>query len=424
MAKVRTRKRGKTWSYAFEAGKKEDGKRQVIEKGGFATSDEAYEAGAKAYISYRHGDVGITSERILFKDFYDIYMKRKAEERSEKAIYMLDKNLQKHVLPFFGKMILQDIRPRNVDSWIRNIAKQGYAKGTMDGLLSQLSLIFKFAVYPCEIIGTNPAQYIKVPEQSDYVGIERKVISATDLDTLLKRFPFGHPYHMLLVIAYHTGMRISEIFGLEWENVDLTNGVIKVRTQIKERTSKDYELSKVLKTKGSKRDVLLPVALIDVLKQWKEVQSNDTSPNRVCNYIDDNGLIRCASRELIPEHCRIVNLVCTTRKGSFHTRSGISKALKKVGFNMHSFRHTHATMLISSGALPKGVAARLGHESLVTQNIYSHNTEKLQADTLAIFEKSLADKSGVADKMQTKKGLAVNKSQPDPDIADFLGIDF
>lgn len=41
MAGVRTRKRGKTWSYIFEAGKKLDGRRKVVEKGGFATKKEA-----------------------------------------------------------------------------------------------------------------------------------------------------------------------------------------------------------------------------------------------------------------------------------------------------------------------------------------------------------------------------------------------
>lgn len=48
MARIRTRKRGKTYSYIFEAGQV-NGKRKVIEKGGFSSEDEAFDAGVAAY---------------------------------------------------------------------------------------------------------------------------------------------------------------------------------------------------------------------------------------------------------------------------------------------------------------------------------------------------------------------------------------
>ncbi len=48
MAQVRVRKRGKTFSYIFEAGKKSDGKRKVVEKGGFPTKSAAYKASVEA----------------------------------------------------------------------------------------------------------------------------------------------------------------------------------------------------------------------------------------------------------------------------------------------------------------------------------------------------------------------------------------
>ena len=70
MSQVRTRKRGKTFSYIFEAGKKADGKRKVVEKGGFATKKAAYDAGVAAYNDWKHGNIGITSDNILLKDFF------------------------------------------------------------------------------------------------------------------------------------------------------------------------------------------------------------------------------------------------------------------------------------------------------------------------------------------------------------------
>ena len=64
----------------------------------------------------------------------------------------------------------------------------------------------------------------------------------------------------------------------------------------------------------------------------------------------------------------------------------IARALVAEGLNAHSFRHTHATLLIENGAAPKGVAGRLGHANTqITQNLYTHNTLKLQVETAEFF---------------------------------------
>ena len=83
MAQVRVRKRGKTFSYIFEAGKKADGKRKVVEKGGFATRKLAYDAGVAAYNDWRHGNIGIVSENITLKDFF------KQTKKSPTKIFLL-----------------------------------------------------------------------------------------------------------------------------------------------------------------------------------------------------------------------------------------------------------------------------------------------------------------------------------------------
>lgn len=70
-ATIRTRKRGKTYSYSFDAGKNPTtGKRKAIEKGGYATEQEAYDAGAAAYADWKSGNIGITSERITLRDYH------------------------------------------------------------------------------------------------------------------------------------------------------------------------------------------------------------------------------------------------------------------------------------------------------------------------------------------------------------------
>ena len=74
MTQVMTRKRGKTFSYIFEAGKTADGRRKVVEKDGFATKAEVYKAGVAAYNNFLNGNTGITSESITLKDFMTAWL--------------------------------------------------------------------------------------------------------------------------------------------------------------------------------------------------------------------------------------------------------------------------------------------------------------------------------------------------------------
>ena len=79
------------------------------------------------------------------------------------------------------------------------------------------------------------------------------------------------------------------------------------------------------------------------------------------------------------------------------TSATLMQTLNKYDLNAHSFRHTHATMLIEAGASLKGVAGRLGHKRVeMTDEVYTHNTQKIQQDTEKAFEKTL-------ETMQTKR---------------------
>ena len=109
----------------------------------------------------------------------------------------------------------------------------------------------------------------------------------------------------------------------------------------------------------------------------------------------DNGLTVDRAQELGMNFCKEhfpghQAIVCTHPDGRAVLSDIVIRKLNAEGLNAHSFWHTHATQLIEYGATPKGVASRLGHaNTLITQNLYTHNTLKLQVETLAIFDKNL-----------------------------------
>ena len=111
MATVRTRKRGKTYSYIFEAGKKDDGKRRVVEKGGFATRKLAYDAGVAAYTDWKHGNIGIVSENITLKDFMTNWLEKVvALNVKPNTMQMYNAYFKQYILPKLGNVPVQEVR--------------------------------------------------------------------------------------------------------------------------------------------------------------------------------------------------------------------------------------------------------------------------------------------------------------------------
>lgn len=87
----------------------------------------------------------------------------------------------------------------------------------------------KYAVYPAQLIAYNPAIGVTIPKiETPVQNADEKVLSDDELKTLLKRFPKGSPYYIMLMIGYYTGLRIGETLGLTWDNIDLEKQTITV----------------------------------------------------------------------------------------------------------------------------------------------------------------------------------------------------
>ena len=77
-----------------------------------------------------------------------------------------------------------------------------------------------YAVYPAQLISSNPATYIKVPKNAPRNLVKRMIITPEQFAALIEKYPFGTPFYMVLLLLYHTGMRLGEVLGLSWQDVD------------------------------------------------------------------------------------------------------------------------------------------------------------------------------------------------------------
>ena len=187
-------------------------------------------------------------------------------------------------------------------------------------------------------------------------------------------------------------MRISEVLGLSWSDVDFEKKRINVWRQISYRVRRGY-FFQTPKTESSKRYIVADEHLLSELIRWRARQvenEKEFGDSYVCIYREDDGHIISQSKGLPAPAAEKVSLICTYTDGRRVLKNRFSRVLQKEGLNAHSFRHTHTTQLVENGAPIKAVAGRLGHSNTqITQNLYTRNTEKLQETAAAIFTQIL-----------------------------------
>lgn len=396
MAQVRTRKRGKTYSYIFEAGKV-DGKRKVVEKGGYATKAEAYKAGVTAFNDWLHGNIGITSESVTIKEFMANWLENVVTLNVKpSSLQTYQALLKNRINPHLGDFKVQSLTPAMLDKWIRELQQEGLSYNTISALHAFINNALNYAAYPAQLISSNPAAYIKVPKNAPKNIIKRHVITPEQFKALLEKYPFGTPYYVPLLLLYHTGMRLGEVLGLCWSDIDFAGREINLQRQIHYLSNKGLFFT-TLKTESSNRYIIIDDCLIGELKRWQTQQAvneEQCGNSYVYTYCEENGYIERRSKGLPAPAAEKIMLICTHIDGRPILSNTIAQNLRSEGLNAHSFRHTHATQLIESGATAKGVAGRLGHANpQITQNLYTHNTRKLQEETAAIFAKNLQTNS-------------------------------
>lgn len=389
MGRISTRKRGNkkvSWYYSFEAS--DGGKRKRIEKGGFATEKEALEAGTIAQARYLRGDISITSEKVRIQDFMGSWLESKKFELrpASFAAYALH---SRRFIAELGNMNIQDIRPRDVDRAVRALAGRGLSHSTIMGDLSVIKAALDYAVYPCELMQSNPARFIKVPKNAPRSVLKRYVISDDKLKELLDDCPFGHPFHIPILLAYNTGMRMGETLGLTWDCVDFENRTISVERQLIYPSSEVGCIFSEPKTKTSRRKILVDENLMALLRQWKTKQAANEmeAGGRYFHvYESKDGGAWQVSKGAKMESMTRRALVCTYPNGKHVQRTSLVLFMTSHGLNFHSLRHTHATICAEYGAPPKGLAGRLGHSNTqITENLYTHETRRMQDETLRAF---------------------------------------
>lgn len=419
---IRNRNRNKTdkegrpkppnWEYRFEAAKI-DGKRKAISKAGFRTKKEAEVAGAKAMAEYNNAGLKFEPTEMSFADYldwwFDNYVKVSCKHNTQNGYRLIIDN---HLKPALGVYKLRSITPVMLQDYVNRKYASGLKKSTLSGIMGVMTGSLRYAVVPARLLQSSPAEYIKQPKvQAERYEVNRAIISKDDYGRIMERFGDGNPFRYAILIGYHTGLRIGEVYGLTWGDIDFEARTLSVNKQVYKRTrGKDDQAAWYFgdtKTRASVRRIKIGETLVRELQEYKAIQLAQQQEygeyyTRIYKKpeVDDRGdtIYRLIEVEAsVPVALPETGLIMRKENGQYSSTDAFKYAARVIHydlgiqFNFHSLRHTHATMLIERGVSPKAVQARLGHENIeTTLQTYVHNTEAMEQDAVDVFEAAVS----------------------------------
>ena len=247
---------------------------------------------------------------------------------------------------------LEKVTYSKIREYILFIQKFNYTRTTLARKISAIRSFYKY-LYRERLVEINPASSLKTPKRSrslpkflTELEIE-KILNAIDIST-----PAGFRNKAILELLYATGMRISELANLNFENLNLENDEIKVFG------------------KGAKeRIVLVSHRAKDILKTYiKTVRPLISKEKDLSNPSEKDPIfVNNTGFRLQPQSVRLaINDV-------------VSKIELPKNVTPHVFRHSFATKLLEKGADLRVVQELLGHASISNTQIYTHvTTEKMK----------------------------------------------
>lgn len=243
-----------------------------------------------------------------------------------------------------------------LESFLKHQLSNGLSKRSQARLLSSLKAFYRFLEMD-SLVSDNPADLLDAPKVRAYlpvvlsVGEVVKIIESVDLSK-----EEGHRNRAILEILYSCGLRVSELVNLRISDLFLKDGFIRVIG------------------KGDKQR-LIPLG--------------EPAAEALSFYFE--------KRTLLPVKSKFSEVVFLNRRGAKLTREMIFHIVKQHAsaagiakdVSPHTFRHSFATHLVENGADLRVVQEMLGHESILTTEIYTHvDSEKWRETILSHHPRS------------------------------------
>lgn len=288
------------------------------------------------------------------KGFEDYLRLEKALSQNSINAYINDINkLMEFLKNTFKGITPQKVKLNHLKSFIEWLNERGVSPRTQARTISGIKSFYKFLLIE-EKINSDPTSLLESPR------IGRKlpdVLSLEEIDSLINAIevekPEGQRNKAILETLYSCGLRVSELVNLKLSNLFFDQGYVKIEGK-------------------SNKERLVPIS--------------NRAINEINKYLE-------GYRKTLRVTPSAQDIVFVNRRGQILSRVMIFTIIKNLAdkvdlkkkISPHTFRHSFATHLIDGGADLRAVQEMLGHESILTTEIYTHLDRSYLKDTINQF---------------------------------------
>jgi integrase len=308
-----------------------------------ADESAARQATSALRLEFNRGDAWLKTRSTTVSDLVSHYRERELDPdtvwktHSTKVTY--EGYLNKWILPRWEKYFLARVNAGEVELWLRSLP---LARSSCAKIRNLMSVVFNHGIRH-DICDRNPIQLVR---QSAKRKAAPTILSASEVQSLIA--VLGIRERTLVLLAFGTGLRMSELFGLKWHDVDFR------RKQISVTRSIVFHVVGPCKTEASQKPVPLDSRLADALKLWRD----QTKYSKAEDWVFASPAAR--GRKPYWGQCLMRTIIRPAA-----TKIGITQHI-----GWHTFRHTYSSLLRANKTDIK-----------VTQELLRHASSRVTLDT-------------------------------------------
>lgn len=270
-----------------------------------------------------------------------------------------------------GRKPLHGLTTAQVQHWIDELVEGDLSPKSIVDTASIVKGAFKDAVR-LGLMAQNVAQGVRLPRVT---RTPPKVWTFEDVAAVHRHVADDPLWSAVYRLAIGTGMRPGELLALQWQDLDLAAGTVRVRRTMTRNLDGKHVIGSTTKT-SKHRSIALSGSVVEALRGWRRVQT----PLRVAAAQWPGGDQVLTDRAGVP---------LTNSRWSDH-HAGIIAAAGVTTITLHGLRHTAATLMLERGVHPKIVSEILGHASIqITLDLYSHVSVDLQRGAVDLLDRHL-----------------------------------
>lgn len=337
------------------------------------------------------GQILNEKSKISLNDYFDFWLDTYAKSgRKATTCTNYKSYFDTYIREGIGKKPISKVSKLDCQNVVNEMVAKGLKHSTLANLKSCLNKVFENALDE-DVVYKNVVRNIQLPQT---IKKERQAIEESQVNAFMdfvknsQRYSFSYS---AFVVLFNTGVRIGELCGLTWEDIDFKNNTITVNKSLNRYRKKEYGFTLAVastKSNTSNRTIKMNSVVKATLLEHKMQNKKCVS---VLPYLDDTGIVRGT----------ISGFVFGNKSNTVWCEPTFNDLIKRIiekynkefpnapitNFCPHEARHTYTTIAYSAGVDIKAVSAVLGHASTtITTDTYAHLSARKQEEQDAIIQ--------------------------------------